>query len=320
MSQLVKRAGVLVGMGFFAAQTSFAADIFMQDFENLGTWNTQAGGLSFHGGSRWVSSDSNAAGLTETIFVSNNAMSNPGFSDNGEVTEKNWDIHDGSRNEWLLDSSETGFNPAGPGLSNNDLRGNRLGHVDENYASDTAHYYQIDGIDLSGFTDAQLMFDYDSWIESVNVDAFAVAVSSDGGSTWGLLNPTGASNMQYDTQTANGGDGLSEMYVGKMTGQIPEGAGAGSLPAPFQAFDNQTSMTGTGMFNLSTGQTISLRFAFGADSDSSVAEGINIDNIKITGTPDDPGGSNEVPEPLTLGLVLGGLAAVGWRRRSSKRR
>jgi hypothetical protein len=82
------------------------------------------------------------------------------------------------------------------------------------------------------------------------------------------------------------------------------------------------------MFDLSgfEGQTVSIRFAFTTnDLNSGSGDGINIDNIKITGVcaggtsgpncSPPPGGG--VPEPASLGLALLGLTAV-WRRRLAR--
>ena len=87
---------------------------------------------------------------------------------------------------------------------------------------------------------------------------------------------------------------------------------------------NAIDMAGLAMFDIAdsyAGGTISLRFAFASDGDSSQAEGINIDNIMVTGclsgdpTCDDPPG--DVPAPASLALAAFGVMAL--RRHRSKR-
>lgn len=70
------------------------------------------------------------------------------------------------------------------------------------------------------------------------------------------------------------------------------------------------------------GDTVSLRFAFASGGDSYQAEGINIDNVKLTGvcTSGDgprckpPGDGNDVPAPASLALAALGVMAVRRRR------
>ena len=83
------------------------------------------------------------------------------------------------------------------------------------------------------------------------------------------------------------------------------------------------SMAGTALFDLSdlAGQQISLRFAFASNNTGALAEGINIDNIKVTqcvpGDPDCDPPQGDVPEPSSAALALLGVTAL-WRRRKQR--
>ena len=82
------------------------------------------------------------------------------------------------------------------------------------------------------------------------------------------------------------------------------------------------------MFDLSgfANKTISLRFAYAsvASDSGGSADGINIDNIRVTGVcttgsgPNCTTNNNNAPEPASLGLALLGLTAASWRRRAKR--
>ena len=230
------------------------------------------------------------------------------------VSSKNWDIHDGDDNPWVSGYKQDADNIQDNNNENENMSGNMLGHEDENYNHQEANYYQVDNLVIdANLTDVQLMFDYDSWIDD-DQDGFAVALSIDGG-IFSLLNPNGDSDMTYRDLGSRSGIRLDEL-----TGQT-----SGNLFG-FDGHDTGGDMAGTAMFDLTgvSGSTISLRFAFSSNSTGSLEEGINIDNIKVTGictsgsgTNCDPG-TTGAPEPGSLALALLGLTAVYRHRRKAK--
>lgn len=291
--------------------------IFFQDFGCDGGSNDDCGAATTpqswtqvnSNPDRYVSNNPNYAGVTETIN-SDNSTRIEGNPSNFSVTGRNWDIHDGDDNQWVsgYKDPDTDADNRNPNMS-----GNMLGHEDENYDYHEDNYYQIDGIQLSSLlTDIQLMFDYDSWIDS-DVDAFGVAFSTDGGNDFNILNPTNDSDMQYRDVGTSSDDQSLNYLLGESSGTV----------RGFDGMEPGGDMAGTAMFDLSgfAGQTLSLRFAFATNSSGSLKEGINIDNIKVTGVCtsgsgpdcDQPPGTG-VPEPGSLALAMLGLTAL-YRRR-----
>ncbi len=290
--------------------------IFYNDFENgLGANESividpgeSASGID----TRWVNCAFSLCGKAETWGTGPD-------SSHTYQDVRNFDVHHQSTNPYAGGNGSQGD----PMKHNPNMSGQVLGHVYANYDAHEDNYYQIDNISLSNsMTDFQLMFEFDSWIRSDSPDGFAVAISSDGGSNWSLLDPTANSDMQY----ANIGT-IGDSSLNALTGQPTSG---GSTIRGFDGFDNygnMIDMAGTAMFDIANtyaGSTISLRFAF-ASGESSQAEGINIDGVKVTGVCisgsgpdcDDPPSGGDIPEPGSLALAMLGVAAV-YRTRKRK--
>lgn len=319
--------GAVATSALLGPLSASAFQVFMQDFEN-GIDNSV-------GGPEQIIADSS------TRTVSCPASLCP-FSETG----KNWDIHHQSTNPWA-GSNGNGTPGAGPatGKYNPNMSGQVLGHVYANYNHHEDNYYEIGGIDLaSDWDDINLMFDFDSWISS-DVDGFAVSFSTNGGSSWDLLNPTSASDMQY--RNLGGGDESLNHLSGYNNGSNSSngddcgsiGTIGGSQVCGYDGHENGAKMAGVAMFDLTdlAGNTIDLRFSFasnyssGNNSCSSLStttscrteEGINIDNIKITaicengnqGPGCDGGPGTGIPEPTSLALMMLGATAVYRRRK-----
>lgn len=234
------------------------------------------------------------------------------------ITGRNWDVHHKSTNPWV----------AGGGLS-----GNVLGHVYADYNVFEDNYFQVNDISLASLPDhVTLSFDFDSWIFD-DVDGFAVSVctswcvNSGAESTshgFQRINPTAASDMQYQNLSAG------ENYDPSLN-RLSDGTSSGNVIG-FNGHEWNSQMTGTAMFDLSAyaGQTIALRFSFASDSSMESgfytnAEGINIDNIKIVAkcangstAPDCSQNNTGIPEPTSMSLALLGLAGL-YRRRQTGR-
>ncbi len=236
-------------------------------------------------------------------------------------------------NNWGLHDKDTNT-PIRAGLT-----GNVMGHIGNdnggtgtnNYRPLETSYYEIT-VDLSLFNLAnrQLMFDYDSWISTVFLDDgfnvvaytgdFLTGTSTDlwlegtVGNNLTLLAPTGASDMQYDADLTSGGAFTRLDDISGFADDPGQDAFTGT---------GSSLMTGVAMFDLSgfDHDQFNLRFSFGSGT-ASTAEGINIDNVKITGdcinggtdpTCQPPG--TGVPEPASLALAALGLTVM-YRRRS----
>jgi hypothetical protein len=199
------------------------------------------------------------------------------------------------------------------------MDGQVLGHVNANYNSWEDNFYQIDNIELDAdLGDIALEFDFDSWIQK-DGDGFAVAIND--GSGWDLLTPTAASAMEYVNL---GQDDDLALLTGHNTANPTMGFSG------FAGQNNSTmlDMAGTAIFDIAASlvdRTVSLRFAFasnGSSSGNENQEGINIDNILLTGVCTnsgsgvdcDPPGSS-VPAPATLALAAFALLAVARRKR-----
>jgi PEP-CTERM motif len=270
--------------------------LFQQDFE---------AGL---GANEFIAIDPGEGAGIDTRLVTCGASCPFSVNNSGSQT-RNFNVHDQGTNPYAGGNGSAGdlmkWNP--------NMEGQVLGHVFANYDNYEDNYYQIDNISLSNkLTDMQLMFDFDSWIRADTPDGFAVSIND--GSGWGLLNPTAASDMQYRTIGTIGDSSLNAL-----SGQSTS---TGSPIIGFDGWDNAGNpidMAGTAMFDIANsfaGSTISLRFAF-ASGASFEAEGINIDNLKVTGVCTSGSGSDcggpsggGVPEPGTLTLAMIGMAAA----------
>ena len=291
--------GSLILVGSFSA--SALETIFEQDFES---------GL---GANESIVIDP-GEGTIDTRWVTCSLADCPFSVSRSGDSVRNFDIHHKSTNPY---AGGNGGAPD-PMKYNPNMTNQVLGHVRADYDAWEDNYYQVDNISLdAGLSDITLKFDFDSWIEKDSPDGFAVAIND--GSGWMLLDPNGDSDMVYRDIGTVGDNSLNAL-----TGQDTS---TGATIRGFDGWDengNAIDMAGLAMFDIAdsyAGGTISLRFAFASDGDSSQAEGINIDNIMVTGclsgdpTCDDPPG--DVPAPASLALAAFGVMAL--RRRRSKR-
>lgn len=159
------------------------------------------------------------------------------------------------------------------------VKNGQVGHVN-GYPNFDYSYYQL-ALDLTGVTDALLMFDYDIKSE-YRYDGFNLLASADGqfSAADDLLTPITAGF--YGPM----GNSLSKIGETALSG----------------------TRKGTVLFDLSqfAGQTVDLRFQFQADYFANGA-GILLDNVIVTGAP--VGGA--VPEPATWAMMILGFAGVG---------
>lgn len=164
-----------------------------------------------------------------------------------------------------------------------------MGHP-TSYGDDDYSYYQVT-LNLTNWTNVGMSFDYLGEFET-HFDRFNVLASTGAiAPPAGLLNPTGASTMQF----INLGD-LHHPNLGQFAYDTTAASGGNS---------------GVAMFDLSAfdGQVVTLRFQFG--SDPSVTDfGFNMDNLEVTGSP--------VPEPATMAALGFGALALLRRRRARK--
>lgn len=169
-----------------------------------------------------------------------------------------------------------------------------MGHAAP-YSNKEYSYYEISGLDLSGYTDILLCFDYEICVEQY-YDRFNVQVSTSPIDPPGdLLNPTADSDMQYITGN------FKEPHLGNVFFDGSSLAGPGS---------------GLAIFDLSAfaDQVVNLRFQFGSDK-TITNPGVNLDNLFIKGTPTMP-----IPEPASLALwgVGAAIMAAGVARRRKR--
>jgi hypothetical protein len=258
-------------------------------------------------------------GVKETIFTDQSTASVGSTPSNFSVTTRNWDIHDGTQN-----TNVSGYRTPN-NATNTNMQGNIFGHVKSGSSLPDEledNFYQISGLNLSSFESASLQFDFDAFIKN-DGDAFGVGISTDGINFIPLLP---ASGMAYTTDLDTHSDGVhSDYYDGDLRSWI---GSSGGNQIGFNGGGANTA--GTAIFDLTPhlGNSVSIRFAFTTNNlNSGSGDGINIDNIKITGRcaegtsgpgcePPPPGGG--VPEPASLSLALLGLTAAIKRRRARK--
>lgn len=163
--------------------------------------------------------------------------------------------------------------------------GGQLGHV-QGARNNEYSYYQL-ALDLTGYSSAQMSFDYDMFTEYL-YDGFNVLGSLDTVFTAAteLLTPTDAT------------------FYGPVRSNF---ARLGNIGATGDKEGNVT-------FDLSqfAGQVVNLRFQYQSDN-FAFGDGILIDNLTVTGTKM----ASAVPEPATWAMmILGfGLAGAALRRR-----
>lgn len=326
-----QRVLLILGSLAVAPLAHSAETIFFEDFGCTGAAGTKAGGGVCTGGATapktWTSIANPdgegggtyragpAGGVNQIIRADSSTatVTQDAAPVNFSVTGRNWDIHDGSQITQI-----SGYRTPNT-ASNANMSGNMLGHVvssDVLPSNNEDNYYQINGIQLnSKLSNIQLSFDFDSYIFA-DGDGFGVAVSIDG-VNFDILNPTAASAMQYRNLPTTSADYSLDVLLGEATGSTQRGYdGSGN------------NIAGTALFDLSgfANKTISLRFAYASvTSDTGGSrEGINIDNILVTGVCTTGSGpncntpNNNAPEPASLGLALLGLTAVSWRRRAKR--
>lgn len=257
-----------------------AFEVFHQDFETLSDGT--------HTETLWSNSRDPGACGTHCPYGGGTSTADPNPRTLGSFTDNdqndNWGVHDGYYNKWISGNADGVIEQGYTGNTGSNMSGNVLGHRFYNYDSNEWSDYTIHDIDLAAdWTNIQLMFDYDSWIQE-DGDYFSVW-ARDEMDNYTVLTPTMDSDMQF------GGN--------------------------YWGFDGHESpMMGVAMFNLSVfaGETIDLVFGFDSNGYGN-QEGINIDNIKITADnppPPPPG----VPEPATLGLMMLGATALYRRRKA----
>lgn len=281
----LKIATAALAAALLAPVGASAFTVFEQDFETLGN-GTHAEQLYSNARDKDVSCPGCAYGSGSA----DGAYWNGNFYDNDK--NDNWGVHNGAQNQWASGLA-SGVTSSGP-VSNNAgslMSGNVLGHRKAAYDANESSRYEIHNIDLAAEWDnIKLSFDFDSWIKAG--DGFKVFARGDSG-VYDLLNPTSASDMQYNASAGFDGMGSSDML-------------------------------GVAMFDLTqyASQTIDLRFRFTSNG-TSQAEGINIDNIIVTadcangntGPGCDGDGGTSIPEPTSLALMMLGATAVYHRRR-----
>lgn len=160
-----------------------------------------------------------------------------------------------------------------------EVKNGQVGHVN-GYGNYDYSYYQL-ALDLTGVTDAQLMFDYDIKSE-YRYDGFNVLASTDG-------------------QFSAADDLLTPITAGFYS---PLGASLSKIGGTAL----HGTQNGTVLFDLTpfAGQAVDLRFQFQADFFANGA-GVRLDNVIVTGAP--MGGA--VPEPATWAMMILGFAGVG---------
>ena len=311
---------LIIGIAASLLLTSFGASavvVYMQDFEGL-----PDGAISTGAERTWSVRDSGGSW----------------------INTNNLGVHNRETNCFAGGSCGSTVNP--------NMSGNVMGHITANYDNLEASYLEVK-LDLSLFTQAnrQLMFDFDSWIsdfdhdDGFNVVAYTIddpnanggfaqnwiETEPNGISNHILLTPTLESDMQWNQDA---GSGASYTKLDDVSGFYdPQG------PDSFNGHDcsfietptnpnntgqpcRDSEMMGVAMFDLSAYEhdIFNLRFSFGSGT-ASFEEGINIDNIKVTGDCIN-GGTDPtcqpgqgVPEPASLALAALGLTAL-YRRRS----
>ena len=176
--------GAVATSALLGPLSASAFQVFMQDFE-AGIGGAETIGVDV--GESVSGIDTRAINCGASCPFS---VQSPG--ENGPVT-RNWNVHHQNTNPYAGGNGSSG----NPMKHNPNMDGQVFGHVYANYDHHEDNFYEISNIDLANdWTDISLMFDFDSWISS-DVDGFAVSFSTNGGSSWVLLNPTSSYDMQY---------------------------------------------------------------------------------------------------------------------------
>jgi hypothetical protein len=169
-----------------------------------------------------------------------------------------------------------------------------MGHPTD-YGDSDYSFYQISGLALPAGT-ISMTFDYAASLET-HFDRFNVLVATTGNISppSGRLDPTGASDMQFIDLDHDHHANLGQ-FAYDSSG--PAGGTSGVARFDLSAF---------------AGQTVDIRFQFGADESVSDT-GFNMDNLLISG-------ASAVPEPATMTLAAAGLAGavMTYRKRRKTR-
>ncbi|MCH9672879.1 MAG: hypothetical protein K0U93_15690 [Gammaproteobacteria bacterium] len=253
------------------------------------------------------------------------------FESLGSNYINNWGVHNQNTNPWV-DGDPSGI-----------LNGNVLGHIGAsnggtgttNYRNDEQSFYEFT-VDLSNWQVDVFKFEFDTWIQDNSGDGFNVVAYSGTGvnninigspANLTLLNPI--SGVIYDEDDSSPNAGGSEINDASGFWDRATGHDTNGSTSPY--------MQGVAMFDASQLDSFNglttIRVSFASDYDHVAAEGVNIDNIMLSGicagstsgtgngpntcTPGGGGGpGGTAPAPGTLALAALGLIAM--RRRLTK--
>lgn len=171
-------------------------------------------------------------------------------------------------------------------VGNFSVNNGTVGHAGS-YADDEYSYYQL-ALDLTGYTNAVMSFDY-SFLAEQHFDRFNVLAS-----TGAFVPPAGLLTATSGLTYTDEGD-LHRVELGQVA--LAQNA------------------AGNAVFDLSSfsGQLVNLRFQFGSDF-SVTSGGLNIDNVLVNGDAN----VSAVPEPATWAMMLIGFGIVGAGLRSRR--
>ncbi len=163
-----------------------------------------------------------------------------------------------------------------------------MGHRD-NYTDNEYSFYQV-VLDLTGFTNVSMSFDYvgsfETHFDRFNVLAATGAINPPNG----LLNPTAVSDMQFIDL---GDDHHPNLGFFAYDSSTASGGAGGTARFDLSAFNNQM---------------VTLRFQFGSDF-SITDDGFNMDNLTVN--------AEAVPEPATLAILGAGALALLRKRKKA---